>query len=567
MRDDSPVTEPKDEATAWERLLHEATRPRRDDRTPLMRAASEGDVKAVRALLEAGAAVDEATAHDPESLLYEGGRTALFFASGLGHAAVVELLLDAGAAIDAVADNGDTVAGCAAARGHRGLVELLLGRGAKPRPPRSRYTLLYLAAVSGDLELVRLVLARVGGIDEPIATGATPLMAAARGGSPAIVELLIGHGANVNARDECGRTALMCAVATDLGDVELFMRYDEDAMARIRDVAAALIAAGADVRLRDDSGMAALDIVARRTADFLDVARLLIATGADVHEHAGDGRTPLSSASVMRRTLVAAALLEAGAEVNARDSDGLTPLLRAVENGYPDTVQLLVECGADTTGAAERARAHDRAEVIPLLQSPNGIPLLLPGGTSHASKRAGEQFSAGDYAGALASYEWIPCAIRERTPGITSNMAYCHQQLGNHVEALRHFDLALARAPKMAHAWRSACFSACVLEAWQKMRDYALGAAELMPKDDYVWQQAAIAWSKLGRAEEAVAAGRRALEINENNGFATANLAVDLRSLENPEWAPLLVRAFRLIPSLGEDGEFKRMYEQAKTMV
>ena len=399
---------------------------------------------------------------------------------------------------------------------------------------------------------MRFVLARVGGIDEPIATGATPLMAAARGGSPAIVELLIGHGANVNARDECGSTALMCAVATDLGDVELFMRYDEDAMARIRDVAAALIAAGADVRLRDDSGMAALDIVARRTADFLDVARLLIAAGADVHAQAGDGRTPLSSASVIRRYLGAAALLEAGADVDARDSDGPDSALARgrewLSRHGPTTGRVWRRhdgrCGASTRS---RSRGGDPAAAKSQRHAVCGSRRDVPCGQAR-----GRAVFSGDYAAALASYEWIPRAIRERVPGITSNMAYCHQQLGNHVEALRHFDLALAREPNKAHAWRAACFSACTLGAWHQMRDYALRAAELMPKDDYVWQQAAIAWSKLGRAEDAVAAGRRALEINENNGFAMANLAVDLRSLENPEWAPLLIRAFRLIPSLGE---------------
>lgn len=48
--------------------------------------------------------------------------------------------------------------------------------------------------------------------------GKTPLMAAAGSGSVRAVELLIGAGADVNAADYCGMTALMYAATSRNGD-------------------------------------------------------------------------------------------------------------------------------------------------------------------------------------------------------------------------------------------------------------------------------------------------------------------------------------------------------------
>ena len=53
-----------------------------------MMAAQEGHCEAIKALLEAGSAVNLASSN---------GRTALNFAAGTGHEAVVKLLLKAGA--------------------------------------------------------------------------------------------------------------------------------------------------------------------------------------------------------------------------------------------------------------------------------------------------------------------------------------------------------------------------------------------------------------------------------------------------------------------------------------
>lgn len=51
------------------------------------------------------------------------------------------------------------------------------------------------------------------------APGQTPLMLAARKANTTVVELLLRHGADVNAQDGIGNTALMCAI--DCGNLEM----------------------------------------------------------------------------------------------------------------------------------------------------------------------------------------------------------------------------------------------------------------------------------------------------------------------------------------------------------
>lgn len=98
------------------------------------------------------------------------------------------------------------------------------------------------------------------------------------------VKLCINHGAYVNARVGGGRTVLMSATSKDVADV--------------------LIKAGADVNAKDTNGSTALMVIAQNTkGDYhkryerlKDVAELLIKAGADVNAKADDGRSALSIA-------------------------------------------------------------------------------------------------------------------------------------------------------------------------------------------------------------------------------------------------------------------------------
>ena len=489
---------------AYERLLREVERERVDQRTPLMKAAAAGDVARVRALLAEGAEVDAATEHVPDSMFFEGGQTALMYAARSGSADTVRALLDAGADPNRVADDGYTAVASAARKGASDVLAVLLERGAVLRPDGAKHTPLASAAYHGQTAVIEALLDRGADPNEPIWTDAVPLHGAARGAHLDTLRLLLARGARPNERDRDGRTPLMAVVTADLDDVELWMRYDEAATARLCDAARILLDAGADVRVRDLEGFTALDRVCHRHSDLFALARLLVERGAETSTANGEGTPPLVAAARLHDTMIAALLIDHGAPLDARDAEGKTALDHARENRCEDLIQLLTEL----TDPSAEPRAIDP-----------------PHPTQHIVVPANERFGARDFAGALALYEQIPACLRLRIPGLASNLGYCHQALGNHREALAGFEQAITRKPDLAHAARAACYSAYSLEDWPAMQRFADRAVAAAPNDDYAWQQLGIAAHVQGDHAAAARAYRRALELNPQNESAATNLA------------------------------------------
>ena len=112
--------------------------------------------------------------------------------------------------------------------------------------PTDRASSIHSSAIVGDVVSIRSYLLALGDVEARTESGRTLLMSAcaAPQARPSIVELLIAHGAEVNATDINGRTALMYAADMDpwLGG------------SRHLDVVQRLLAAGARPELRDQSG-------------------------------------------------------------------------------------------------------------------------------------------------------------------------------------------------------------------------------------------------------------------------------------------------------------------------
>ena len=96
-----------------------------------------------------------------------------------------------------------------------------------------------------------------------------------------------------------------------------------------------LIAAGADVNATDNSGMTALMFAAKE-----DTAKVLLEAGADVNAKDNDGKTALMFAATNNSSDVAWLLLAAGADANAKDNDGSTALMFATEQEAIDIAEL-----------------------------------------------------------------------------------------------------------------------------------------------------------------------------------------------------------------------------------
>lgn len=103
-----------------------------------------------------------------------------------------------------------------------------------------------------------------------------------------------------------------------------------------------LLAHGADINARNDEGVTLLHLVTE--GDFVP---LLLERGADLEARDAQGWTPLiMQASEQDREDVIAALLEAGADVNAAGNDGQTALTFARRFGDDVLTDMLTGAGA-----------------------------------------------------------------------------------------------------------------------------------------------------------------------------------------------------------------------------
>jgi ankyrin repeat protein len=148
------------------------------------------------------------------------------------------------------------------------------------------------------------------------------------------------------------------------------------AAAKAKDGAAvkALLKNGADVNAAQGDGMTALHWAASNGDAAL--TQMLLSAGANIRATTRlGGITPLHMASQSGHASVVAALIAAGADINAATATGATSLMLAARSGSSDTVTRLVETGADINAkekgfgqtALMVAAGLDRADVVSLL--------------------------------------------------------------------------------------------------------------------------------------------------------------------------------------------------------
>jgi ankyrin repeat protein len=235
--------------------------------TPLHLAASEGRADDVHLLLASGYPVNarDVRGCTPlhmasrarrtevlDALLSSGadtkvcdhfGRTALMCAAEQGNASVIEALVAKGADVNAEDWRGWTALMWAADRSSAGAVKALLRLKADPRKRTGAYTVLAVAARSGDAETIEALVAAGADVNEQSEGSPTALMWAAKEGHVEAVKVLLKLNADPRARTAFGTTALMLAVR-----------------ARSREIVEALVAAGADVSAKDEMAMTPVEL-------------------------------------------------------------------------------------------------------------------------------------------------------------------------------------------------------------------------------------------------------------------------------------------------------------------
>jgi|GEM_PF-508526 len=204
------------------------------------------------------------------------------------------------------------------------------------------------AAAAGDLNKVRtLIEADPALLDSRDDGGATPLHSACLSSPPsftrqvAVANLLLGKGANVNARNNYGFTPLHFASSGRSPDFALIQL---------------LIAKGADVNAQLDRGLTSLHWVA--SSGDLKAAKLLIDHGADLNAYdKGCYGTVLQMAiNSGPKEEMAKLLVESGAKLNQKSSFGNTELHLAALKGYADLARTLVRHGADVDAVNQYGR-------------------------------------------------------------------------------------------------------------------------------------------------------------------------------------------------------------------
>ena len=315
--------------------------------TSLMRAARRGDVAEVERLVGRGAKVNATVpTRDLRELIAflswmqqlpesDIGYTPLFYAAEGGHADVARLLIGHGADVHHVARGGQTALQLAIWRSDLQVIQLLAAAGA-----RSNYRQFGLAVRHSTPETVRLLLtlgadpdaAPPPGVRKSGPRAPAPVIAATQRGDPAVLRLLIDAGANVNAQDHNGWSALRWAGQSS-------SRHQNQNMTTI---IALLESAGA----RDKAGNKAavlFEAVLQKNPVRVEEA---LRRGANPNARDDRGVPPLVYAARLGYPGIVEGLIRAGADVNANPEHGTTPLISAISGGNVETVKALLAAGA-----------------------------------------------------------------------------------------------------------------------------------------------------------------------------------------------------------------------------
>lgn len=248
---------------------------------PLFQSATDGNVEAIKLLLEGGAG-------DPLVVTFKG-LTLIQFAACYGDLNVLQVLLDAGLGSDT--DKGPTLLHHACVGGHADVVRMLLAQGANVNAIHDSLGVLHAAAFYGHFDVSELLLNE--GLDLNTAMK-TPFHIAAGPRSVGMVRFL-----------------LKCAAKTSSVDRESQL----------------------------------VPLHATVTRDHSFVAKLLIDQNHafGVNARTSDGSTPTHLAARKGHLELIQLLIKYGADVSMANDSGNTPLHDAAYSGNEETVRLLIK--------------------------------------------------------------------------------------------------------------------------------------------------------------------------------------------------------------------------------
>lgn len=209
----------------------------RDPGTRFAVAIEDGDLEAVTALIEEGAAVDTPIDYGEHAI------TPLLKASWDGDLPIVQYLLSKGANVNARAtDTKETAVMNAVTRGHTEVIKALLAAKADVSLRNSFDFNAFTSAVAAGNQEVAAMLLEAGAKIDDGASGLTPLAFAVSSGNTEMMRFLVAHGADVNHGAKSGeQTALISAVlGAQVESVKTLIELKADVNAKMKDGTTAL---------------------------------------------------------------------------------------------------------------------------------------------------------------------------------------------------------------------------------------------------------------------------------------------------------------------------------------
>ena len=251
-------------------------------------------------------------------------------------AETVRAIIEHGVDVNTVNNRGQTALGFASADGQESFVKILLDAGADPNITDNIKDSSLHSAVSGycSINTVKEIIDHGAHVDAVNDIGETPLLIACSTAQEASVRLFLKFKADPNIANVDGYTSLHSAVAADCSKKTLQEIIDH----------------GADMNAKDKRGRTAL--LHGCFLRHMDSVKVLLGAGADPSIADEEGFSCLHAAidgRCSKDTLQA--LIDHGAHIDAQRKDGTNAFLRACSTGQSESVRLLLEAGAKVTTA------------------------------------------------------------------------------------------------------------------------------------------------------------------------------------------------------------------------
>ena len=312
-------------------------------------AAEQGNIQAVKVLVEHGADVNAKDKYG----------TPLISAVSNSHLQVVRFLLKHGADVNAKDIDGLTAEEIARQENHPNIASLIKNySNHNEKVDKKKLNASLFNAVRKDNRKAAIAALEAGADVNAINNlGFTPLLYAVFTDDLKMGKILIAHGADPNrGRDSLtGMNALSSAAGNGKTDFALL-----------------LLNHGANVNARDHMGGTALGHAI--DGRYIQTSLILIQHGADINAKDHFGVTVLMEATKLNHDHTVLFLLKQGADTNAADLDGRTALMIAAEKRYRRIVKILLDHGADANirnpdgdAAAEKVRKQNHLKTANII--------------------------------------------------------------------------------------------------------------------------------------------------------------------------------------------------------